>query len=118
MTPRAIGGIACGEGGCVPLTAEEAQALYVAAMRERDERAARLPDEISALRAMFDAYTRLQELGWREAIYAPLAFPLELIEVGSTGVHRGYRDEIGFWIDDGDTWPSRPCLFRLGPVAP
>lgn len=35
-----------------------------------------------------------------------------MIEAGSSGIHIGHRDDHGFWICDGDIWPSRPVLFR------
>jgi hypothetical protein len=36
-----------------------------------------------------------------------------LIEADSSGIHEGFRDEVGFWIpDERGTWPSSPILFR------
>lgn len=74
-----------------------------------------MPTEQDAIDAMFRAHLRLRDdLGWREVIYAPKNVPLDVIEPGSTGIHYATRDEQGrFWIHDGDTWPSRPVLFRL-----
>ena len=110
------GGIMCGDGGCVHLTPDEAKAIWDAAMQEKTDRAARLPDEQSAIRAMFDGWARLKELGWRDASYAPTGTPLDVIEVGSTGIHYATRDsERRFWIHDSDTWPANPCLFRPHP---
>lgn len=105
-------GFACGDGGCLPLSEEQATAIWDLAMRQKSDRAERMPDTESAVRAMCDATNRLRELGWRDAMYAPKDRPLLLIEAGSSGIHHGYRDDIGFWIEDGDTWPSRPVLFR------
>lgn len=67
---------------------------------------------------MFAAYDALRRSGWREAAYAPIGKQIELIEVGSTGIHRGHRDEQRrFWItDDRDTWPSNPILWRELPA--
>jgi hypothetical protein len=109
------GGIMCGDGGCAHLTAEEGRAIWDAVKQQQAERRARYPDEATALRAMFDAFVTLKEMGWREAIYAPCdGTPLDVIEVGSTGIHFATRDaERRFWIHDDNTWPSRPCLFRL-----
>lgn len=106
------GGIMCGDDGCRPISREAAEALWSAAKEHQRKRAEAMPDEPTALRAMVDAYQRLKELGWRDATYAPKDEPIEMLEVGSTGIHRGYRDDIGFWIQDTDTWPSRPVLFR------
>ena len=105
--------------GTFTLTEAQKQELWDAAMKAKAERAERLPDEAACLRAMTDAHHRLKELGWRDASYAPANdSPLELIESGSTGIHRGHRDaERRFWIEgDGDLWPSRPVLFR--PTTP
>jgi len=111
--PKDVVGHMCGEDGCKPLTRDVAEGLFAAAKRSKAERAERMPDEQSAIRAMFDAYTRLKELGWHEATYAKKGVPLQLLEVGSTGIHEGYRDEFGFWINShNDTWPSRPVLSR------
>jgi hypothetical protein len=75
-------------------------------------RAKKMPTEHKAVEMLSDAYQRLRELGWREAMYAPMT-DLEMIEAGSSGIHVGYRDDIGFWIHDGgETWPSHPVLYR------
>lgn len=103
------------ECGTFTLTNAEKQELWQAAMRQKAERDARLPDEMACARALADALHRLQDLGWRDAHYArgELA-DVEMIEVGSTGIHRGYRDQYGFWINaDGDTSPSRPLVYRI-----
>jgi hypothetical protein len=71
------------------------------------------PTERDLLEAMHAAYCGLVNSGWRSAQYAPAdKTPLLLIEAGSTGVHRGWRDETCFWIFDGDTYPSSPILFK------
>lgn len=101
-----------------PLTRAEADALWDAAETAKAERASRMPDEQAAIRALFDAWLRLKELGWREAIYCPKdGSPFDAIEVGSTGIHecvyRGEWPQGGWWIlDENDEWPSRPVLFR------
>lgn len=89
--------------------------LMSAFKRADDWRADQMPDEAAALRVMHEAYRRLQELGWREAIYAPVGKLVDVIEAGSTGIHQADKDELGrFWVfDNGDVWPSRPILFRL-----
>ena len=72
------------------------------------------PIERAEVRTIFHAYDRLRKLGWRDAFYAPRdSSALLLIEAGSTGIHRGYRDEHGFWVaDGGDTYPSHPILWK------
>lgn len=68
--------------------------------------------ESIALHQLFYAYLKLQELGWHVATFAPTGKQLHLIETGSTGIHPGQRDEHGFWVYDGETYPANPCLYR------
>jgi hypothetical protein len=111
------------DGSHVRLTAEEAQALWDEAERQQTERAARLPDEAACLRAMCDAFHRLKELGWREAMYCPKdGSEFDVIEAGSSGIHRchymgDWPDGHWYVSDGGDLWPSTPILFRLDPEA-
>lgn len=85
------------------------------------ERAARLPDERSAIDAMFDAYDRLRELGWREAIYCPKdGTSFDVIEPGSTGIfpcfYSGDWPDGYFMSGEGfECGPSHPVLFKLRP---
>lgn len=69
---------------------------------------------ITALFQMQSSYQKLKALGWSNSIYAPKDGSEFLsIEAGSTGIHKTTRDENGsFWIHDGDTWPSRPILWK------
>lgn len=71
--------------------------------------------ELHDTMTMFSSYDALRRAGWKEIIYAPKDIELWLIEAGSSGFHARYRDDEGsFWIvDDRDTWPSYPVLFRL-----
>jgi len=109
------------DGSHVPLTEAEAKQIWEETQRRLAERAAKLPDEKTAIRAMFEAFDRLRELGWREAIYCPKdGSAFEVIEPGSTGVFRchyeGEWPKGSWWIeDDGDLYPSHPILFRLYP---
>lgn len=109
------------DGSHVPLTADEAQALWDESERQRAEIAARLPDENSALRAMCEAFHRLKDFGWRDAIYCPKdGTVFDSIEAGSTGIfdcyYTGNWPEGSWWTYDGDDlWPGDPILFRLKP---
>jgi hypothetical protein len=102
----------------VPLTQKEAQALIANADAAKVRRAEQMPDVQSAIRAMQDAYVRLEELGWRDAIYCPKdGSEFEVIEAGSTGIHSCRY--VGEWpkgqfliYEAGDLWVSRPILFR------
>jgi hypothetical protein len=98
---------------CVP--DDIGQQIMAAVEKSRAAAASDMPSESDALLVMFRAYQRLTELGFREATYCPSDGKIrELIEPGSTGIHRGYRDDNRrFWImEAGDLWPSSPCLFR------
>lgn len=104
-----------------PLTHAEAQALHAAADAAKQKRTNEMPDAPSAIRAMFEAWQRLKELGWREAQYCPKdGSAFEVIEAGSTGIFECRYS--GEWPDGhyliaahGDIYPSRPILFRLYP---
>lgn len=83
-----------------------------------DERASAMPTEKDALKVMFSAYTRLQELGWRPAVYCPKDGTLfDAIEAGSFGIgtchYEGDWPDGRWWMHEaGDLWPSRPILWR------
>lgn len=109
------------DGSHVPLPSEQAQKIYDAAMAARSKRAADMPDVETALRVMTEAYHRLEELGFRNAVYCPKdGSAFEVIEAGSSGIHRcSYHGDWptgSWWVEDnGDLWPSRPILYRLYP---
>ena len=99
------------------ISREEAQRLLAAADAAKAARAEAMPTEQDALRLMTDAYRRLHELGWREAMYCPKnGAPFQVIEAGSSGIHDcHYHGEWpnGWWIASaGDLWPSHPVLWR------
>jgi hypothetical protein len=108
----------CGVREC---TQEEWDAMVAEIDTEKARRAAQMPDDAAALKQLFEAWLRLQELGWRDARNAPKDATLQFIEIGSTGIHTGHRDEKSesglCWLhDNGDLWPSRPILFRPHPT--
>jgi hypothetical protein len=84
------------------------------------KREADMPDEQAAIRAMFEAWVRLKELGWREAISCPKDGTLfSVIEPGSTRIH----DDCSYWGEwpknggwqvhaDFDSRPSYPILWK------
>lgn len=102
-----------------PLSDDECRQLIAEVDAAKASREARMPDEKAALRLLTDAWVRLTELGWKEAMYCPKdGTVFDAIEVGSTGIHRchylGNWPTGGWWIlDDGDEWPASPCLFKL-----
>lgn len=101
-----------------PLTADEAGEIMKEIDAARERRAAAMPDERSAIDAMFEAWQRLKELGWKEAIYCPKdGTTFDAIEAGSSGIQTCYYEgkwPNGHWwvMDEGDLWPSRPILYR------
>jgi hypothetical protein len=86
------------------------------------KRASDIPDDQSAINAMWEGYQRLRELGWREACYCPKDGTIfQVIEAGSTGIHEAHYDgdwpNGTYWVHgECDLWPSRPILFRLHPT--
>jgi hypothetical protein len=103
-----------------PLRQDEASLIMASADAAKAKRAADMPTEQDAARALFQAWYRLKELGWRETCYGPTNETVQLIEPGSSGIHQGQRNEPWpsktWWIfDHGDSWPSNPCLYK--PIA-
>jgi hypothetical protein len=109
------------DGSHLPLTRAEANALLKSCDDAKAKRDALMPDEKAALRMFMDAWLRLKDFGFSEAIYCPKdGSHFQVIEAGSTGIHDcRYRGEWpkGSWEvhGDGDIWPSRPVLYRLYP---
>lgn len=101
-----------------PLLRSEADAIWAQCEAARIKREADMPTERDAIEAMFQAWLRLKELGWREAIYCPKdGSTFNAIEPGSTGIHNcSYEGEWpngSWWVHyDCDSGPSRPCLFK------
>lgn len=104
-----------------PLHSGEANDLWEQCERERERREAAMPDEDAAIRALFDAYIRLKDFGWNDAMYCPKdGSDFHVIEAGSTGKHRcvyeGEWPKGSWWIvEEGDMFPSRPVLFKAIP---
>ena len=86
--------------------------------KAKARRARQMPTEHDCLRVMMEAYLRLNDLGWLDAIYCPKdGSVFDSVEFGSTGIHScHYEGEWpdGSWLvhDGGDLWPSRPSLYR------
>ena len=103
------------------MTEDQVREIFRAADEAKDKRAADMPDEGSAMRAMHRAYQRLKELGWNDAVYSPKdGTVFDALEAGCTVPGRcHYMDdwpEGGWWMHDGgDLWPSRPILWRKLP---
>lgn len=106
-----------------PLTRAEADALWTAAEAAEKKRDEDMPTEETALRVLTDAHHRLKKLGWQDPTYAHElkreGVEALLIELGSSGVHRGYYHGVNgkdvWWIGP-EGWPSHPCLVK--PINP
>lgn len=107
-----------------PLTRAEATALWVRAEQRDKERAQRMPDEQSAIEALFEAWQRLKELGWHEPQYCPKdGSNFKVIELGSTGIfdcnyHGEWPDGMYMVSDDRDVYPTSTgvAMFKLLPA--
>ena len=101
-----------------PLYEDEAAALMAQVEASDARRKELMPDEDAAIRMFFDAYIRLKDFGWRDAVYCPKdGTTFKVIEAGSTGKHdciyQGDWPNGTWWIvGDGDMSPSRPVLFK------
>jgi len=109
-----------------PLRQDEAESILARLQESKAKRAADMPTEQDAIRAMFNARERLKELGWSEGQYMPTTGErFAGVQNGSTGIHAmtATRDEGPFgaltartiWTTyDGDIWPSNvpPVLYR------
>lgn len=106
-----------------PLTRAEANAIFANAERRQKERKERMPDEQSAIDALFEAWLRLKELGWKEPQYCPKdGTNFKVIELGSTGIFDCYyqgewADGLYMVSDDRDVYPTSTgvAMFKLLP---
>lgn len=74
-----------------------------------------------AIDRLFSVWAELRNEGWQDMAYAPKDEEIEVIELGSTGIHKavwfsfGHKDDkldqCGSWFIDGD-FPSDPVLWR------
>lgn len=91
------------------------------AAHAKAQRAAAMPTEQDAIRAMNQAHQRLIELGYRDAVYCPKDGSTFLtVSPNSTGIHETVywgTWPTGLWwiLDAGDMWPARPVLFKQVP---
>lgn len=112
--------ISDGHGGFrhEPLRKSEADELLRQIEAADAKRKDLMPDEDAAVEMFFDAWLRLKDFGWREAMYCPKDGRLfEVIEAGSTGKFKceysGEWPTGSYWIHaDNDLSPSRPTLYR------
>lgn len=99
-----------------PLRKSEADALMQSIDEAKRRRAEMMPTDRDAAKAMFEAWYRLKELGWRETMYGPTGEVVRVVEPGSSGIHEAVRHdpwpEKTWWSSDAEMWPMNPCLFK------
>ena len=101
-----------------PLKRAEADQLIRNIEEQESRRNGLMPDERAAIAMFFDAWVRLKDFGWREAIYCPKDGSMfKVIEPGSTGIfdctYEGEWPNGGWWIHaDCDSSPSHPAMFK------
>lgn len=115
---KIVGHKTMADGSHEPLYENEANEILEECARKKSKREQDMPTDKDAISALFEAYQRLKELGWRESCYCPKDGSMfDAIECGSTGIHDcSYSGEWpkGYYFihADNDLWPSRPVLFR------
>lgn len=86
------------DGTHVPLTKEDADALWKASEEAEAKSAKDMPETSDAIQVMQRGCSRLRDLGWREAQYCPKdGTPFAVIEYGSTGIFEAWYN--GDWPD-------------------
>jgi hypothetical protein len=120
---KIVGSAHMEDGSSRPIYEDEGRSIIAAIKASDARRKAAMPSEQSAILALQDAWTRLQDFGWTRPEYAPKdGSPLDIIELGSTGIHSGrYEGEWpkGSWwlFGYGDVWPTRPAMCRAATPA-
>jgi hypothetical protein len=81
------------------VSSEEFDLLIAAIDEEKRKRAEKMPTEKEALAQMFEAYIRMKEMGWNDAIYCPkdgtmfdAAFPPERVSLEVLQGHLRFTD--------------------------
>lgn len=105
------------DGKRVAIHKSTADAIWASIAAAKAKRLEIMPTEQDARDYLNMAHTRLKELGWMEPCYGPKdRSPLDIIELGSTGIHRGYYEGQwptgSWWVYDDDHYPSSPALVR------
>ena len=93
------------DGTHVPLSADEAKALWQAAEDAKARRDAAMPRVQDALGAVLDAQQRLHDLGWREGggLRVKRGEPVAVAEFGSTGIWTGWIEADGKHVHYADS---------------
>jgi hypothetical protein len=97
------------DGSHVPLTKDEAEAIWKAVEAAQEKRAADMPTAEDALLALIQAKQRLNELGWWQggSLRVRPGDECAVAEFGSTGIWRGWVDADGKYVQYGDSVTDR-----------
>lgn len=61
----------------------------------------------------YDVWRKFESLGWDLAANGKYETKYLIIEAGSTGIHKGYRDNEGnYWVCDEEMCPSCPTFIK------
>ncbi len=106
------------DGSHVPLSKEDAAALWKSAEDAKEARAVAMPTAEDALRALIDAEERMRELGWWKGggLRVRRGDECAVAETGSTGMWRGHVDAEGKYVHYADSVTS-PRTAWLKPLA-
>lgn len=106
------------DGSHIPLTKDDAEALWAAVEVAKAKRAETMPTAQDALRALTTAEERLRELGWTRGggLRVKRGDECAVAEQGSTGMWKGWFDNDGKYVHYGDCC-SDPRKTFLKPLA-
>ena len=118
MTEKYYGHATLEDGSHVPLTAEDAKALWEAAERSADDRAALMPTSDAAMRVISDAHQRMNDLGWWKGggLRVRRGDECAVREDTSTGIWSGWLDQDGEYVHYCDS-VSAPRKVWLKPIT-
>ena len=103
------------DGTCVPLTKDEASAIFKAAEAAQKMRADDMPTAQDALATMIRAEERLHDLGWWRGggLRVNRGEECAVAQTGSTGIWRGRLDSESKYVHFGDSVASpRNCWLK------
>lgn len=106
------------DGTHVPLTSEEADALWKYVEEAKAKRATDMPTAEDALRTMLDAKQRMQDLGWwlGGGLRVKPGDQCAVAEFGSTGIWSGRLDDQRKYVTYADS-VADPRKVWLKPLA-
>ena len=103
------------DGTCVPLTKNEANAIFKVVEAAKDMRARDMPTARDALAALIRVEARLRDLGWWQGgvLRVKRGDECAVAQTGSTGIWCGRLDDEGKYVHFGDSVASpRNCWLK------